>query len=128
MADQAVENSKALVVAQPKLSPWCHPSLSLWCHQSLSLLCCQSTQLQHLSAMIKYTTCKNHLILLPQGICCKEVPIGSKSPSPRVLHFSNLARMSGLCLSRPTRTGSLSLLSTPPLVRLSVTSRLWQLF
>jgi len=111
MADQAVDNSKALVVA--------HPSLTLWCHRSLSLLCRQSTQLQHLNAMIKHTTCKNHLILLPQGVCCKELPIGSKSPFPRVLHFSNLGRTIDSCRSIPKRMGSSSVLSTPPFVRLS---------
>ena len=76
------DDSKALVLVQPKPLVVVPPKPLV------------VVPLKHIatvpSAMIKPTTCKNHLNLLLQGVCCKESPMGSKLPSPRVLHFSNL--------------------------------------
>ena len=56
------------------------------------------------SVMSKPTTYKNHLILVLQGDCCKELLMGSRWQSPRVLHFFNPGRMSGSCRTKLTRT------------------------
>ena len=106
MADKAVDNSKPSSSPSQSLSLWCRRSLSPWCHRSLSPLCRRSTSPQYPSAMIKPTTCKNHLILLLQGDFCKELLKGSRSLSPRVLHFFNPRRMNGSCRSKLTRMGS----------------------